>query len=154
MDYNVDMLDSARGVWERFRAFLRVAPVAEVDPATVTRRLEAFGEAMDDDLNTPLALAALHEVVRDGHSAIDRGEEATAGEARAAVLAGLEMLGCPPEVDVGADLIGPLIDLLLSQREEARREKDFARADAIRARLTEIGINVEDSSEGPRWFLA
>ncbi|MGH2760259.1 MAG: cysteine--tRNA ligase [Actinomycetota bacterium] len=154
MDYNPEALDEAKAVWERFRGFLRVTPQGDVDDAAVDRRMEAFGEAMDDDLNTPVALAALHELVRDGHSAVERGEYDTATEVRAAVLRGLEVLGCPPSADQRAELIGPLVGLLIAEREEARRSKDFDRADAIRSRLEQIGVRLEDSPEGPRWFIA
>ena len=154
MDYGPDGLEEAKAVWERFRSFLRVAPTAEADDEAVRGRLEAFGAAMDDDLNTPGALAALHELVRQGHSAIERGETDIATEVRAAVVTGLQILGCRPDAGERTDVVGPLVELLLEQREAARAAKDFARADEIRARLAEIGVQVEDSSDGPRWFLA
>ncbi len=164
MDYGPDGLDEAKAVWERFRSFLRVAPSRDAAEDAVASRLDAFGEAMDDDLNTPGALAALHDLVRQGHSALERGESDIACELRAAVAKGLEILGCRTDTDargVGggprserADLVGPLVELLLEQRQAARAAKDFTRADEIRARLAEIGVQVEDSSDGPRWFLA
>jgi cysteinyl-tRNA synthetase len=153
IDYGPESLDEAKAVFERFRSFLRVAPPGEVDDETVAARLEAFGDAMDDDLNTPGALAALHELVREGNSAIERGETELATQARAAVLKGLEILGCDPTDDQRTDLVGPLVELLLEQRQAARADKDFARADQIRDRLTEIGVVVEDSPQGARWFL-
>ncbi len=153
IDYTVGALDEAKAVWERFRGFLRVAPEAAVDDDLVSSRLEAFGSAMDDDLTTPEAIAALHEIVRDGHSAIERGEASTAAEVRAALVTALGVLGCPPEGRAGDEVVGPLVELLLAQREEARKEKSFDRADAIRKRLEEIGVRVEDSAEGPRWFI-
>ncbi len=154
IDYGPDALDEAKAVWERFRAFLRVAPEAEVSPELVATRLEAFGAAMDDDLNTPGALAALHELTRQGHSAIERGETIIASEARAAVVVGLGVLGCEVIADARTDIVGPLVELLLEQRQASRAAKDFARADEIRDRLTAIGVQVEDSAEGPRWFVA
>jgi cysteinyl-tRNA synthetase len=109
---------------------------------------------MDDDLNTPGALAALHDLVRRGHSALERGETQVASEARAAVATGLEILGCRSQTAGDrTDVVGPLVELLLEQRQAARAAKDFARADEIRSRLAEIGVQVEDSSDGPRWFL-
>jgi cysteinyl-tRNA synthetase len=155
MDYSPDGLDEAKAVWERFRSFLRVAPSGDkVDDAAASARLEAFGAAMDDDLNTPGALAALHDLVRQGHSAIERSETEIAAEVRTAVVRGLGILGCRPDAGERTDVVGPLVELLLEQREAARSAKDFARADEIRARLAEIGVQVEDSSGGPRWFLA
>jgi cysteinyl-tRNA synthetase len=154
VDYSQAILDEAAAVWERFRAFLRVAPSAEIDDAIIDAKLTAFGEAMDDDLNTPVALAALHELVREGHSAIEKGEMQTAAVVRAAVVRGLGVLGIEPNEDADrSDVVGPLVELLLEQREAARAAKDFARADAIRDRLTDIGVVVEDSPQGARWFL-
>ena len=156
IDYGPDLLEQAKAVWDGFRSFLRVSAVPDgVDDDAVATRLEAFGAAMDDDLNTPGALAALHDLVRQGHSALERGEHAIASEVRAAVAAGLEILGCRAEAGGGGtDVVGPLVELLLEQRQAARAAKDFARADEIRTKLAEIGVQVEDSSDGPRWFLA
>jgi cysteinyl-tRNA synthetase len=155
IDYGPESLDEAKAVWERFRSFLRVAPAGDVAEDAVASKLEAFGAAMDDDLNTPGALAALHEIVREGNSALERGETEVAALARAAVLKGLEIFGCDPIADdARTDLVGPLVELLLEQRQAAREAKDFARADEIRARLTQIGVQVEDSADGPRWFIA
>ncbi len=154
ISYGPEALDEAHTVWERFRALSRVAPLREVPDEDVDGRLEAFGTAMDDDLNTPEAIAALHALVGDGHRALERGDEADAAVARAALVRGLGTLGCEPEADAGGrDVLGPLVELLLEQREEARARKDFEAADAIRGRLDELGIHVEDSSSGPRWYL-
>jgi cysteinyl-tRNA synthetase len=154
IDYSPDALGEAKSVWERFRAFLRVAPSGEVDDQAVETRLKAFGEALDDDLNTPAALASLHEIVRDGNSAVERGEDSMASEARAAVVHALGVLGCRTDDDRSSELVGPLVGLLLAEREAARKSKDFDKADSIRAQLERIGIQVEDSPEGPRWFIA
>jgi cysteinyl-tRNA synthetase len=153
MDYGPEALEEAKAVYDRFRSFLRIAPQADVPDDNVASKLEAFGDAMDDDLNTPGALAALHEITREGNSAIERGETEAAAAARAAVVTGLAVLGCDPADDVRSDVVGPLVELLLEQREAARAAKDFARADEIRNRLQEIGVQVEDSAQGPRWFL-
>jgi cysteinyl-tRNA synthetase len=154
IDYGPDALDEAAAVWDRFRSFLRVAPQAEAGAEVVAAKLRAFGEALDDDLNTPGAIAALHELVREGHSALERGETQIAGDARAAVVEGLGVLGIEPAADRRSDVVGPLVELLLEQREAARAARDFTRADEIRDRLSAIGVRVEDSSSGPRWFLA
>jgi cysteinyl-tRNA synthetase len=154
MDYGPDALEESKAVWDRFRAFLRVAPISDVSDDAIAAQLEPFANAMDDDLNTPAALAALHEIVRVGHSALERGENDIASESRAAVSKGLSLLGCEAGSDERSSLVGPLVELLLEQREQARAAKEFDRADEIRNRLTGIGVRVEDSSEGPRWFIA
>ena len=145
MDYGPEGLDEARSVWERFRAFLRVAPAGGEASDDL---LSAFGAAMDDDLNTPAALAALHALVAGGN----RGDIDPAC-ARAAVVTGLGVLGVDTSGDgETTDIVGPLVELLLRQREDARRSKDFARADEIRDELAEIGVRIEDSAQGPRWY--
>jgi cysteinyl-tRNA synthetase len=141
IDYNASSLDEARAVWERFRAFLRTAAHDELAEG----QLDAFGDAMDDDLNTPGALAALHDLVSRGN----RGEPT-----RAAVETGLRVLGFDVDAtDSRTDVVGPLVELLLEQRAAARAAKDFARADEIRDKLDAIGVRVEDSADGPRWFV-
>jgi cysteinyl-tRNA synthetase len=154
IDYTASSLDEARAIWERFRAFLRTAPRRDVDEEVISDRLSAFRDAMDDDLNTPGALAALHELVSAGNRAIESGDEEAAALSRAALETALRVLGFDVTLaDARTDVVGPLVELLLEQREAARRDKDFARADEIRQRLEAIGIRVEDSSDGPRWFL-
>ena len=59
----------------------------------------------------------------------------------------------PPEA-AGSGLLGELIDYLLELREQAREEKAFDRADEIRAKLSSLGVAIEDTSSGPRWRIA
>jgi cysteinyl-tRNA synthetase len=156
IDYGPDALEATKSVWERFRAFLRTAPLSDtVTSEDVTGALDGFGAALDDDLNTPLALSELHELVSRGNRAVESGDHASAGMYRQAVVEGLGVLGLSTGSgdSQGPDVVGPLVELLLEQREQAREENDFARADRIRERLTEIGVRIEDSSSGPRWFL-
>ncbi|MGE0297947.1 cysteine--tRNA ligase [Pseudonocardia sp.] len=123
-----------------------------------------FAAAMDDDLGTPGALAAIHGAVREGNVALDAGDRAAALGAAGSVRAMTGVLGLDP-LDAqwvsGADdrssaaigALGALVEDLLSQRAEARARRDFAAADAVRDRLTAAGIAVEDSPDGPTWSL-
>jgi cysteinyl-tRNA synthetase len=123
-----------------------VHPLAdEVDD---TRR--RFEEAMDDDFNTPVALAALFDLAR----AINRQAEATpeVRYAQAALQDLASVLGLTlrePEVQ-GTDA-KPYIDLLVELRQQLRTAKQFEIADHIRNRLGELGITIEDSAEGTSW---
>jgi cysteinyl-tRNA synthetase len=122
-----------------------------------------FTAALDDDLGTPGALAAIHNVVREGNSALDAGDRPAAERAAAAVRAMTELLGLDPfdpqwlvadaATDAATGALGILVDDLLAQRQEARANRDFATADAVRARLTAAGVSVEDSADGPTWSL-
>ena len=130
--------------------------MADLDPYR-----EAFLAAMDDDFNTPKAMATLHELARTVNRMLDSGQPINHGTLAAidqmfSELGG-QILGIipdqlePPEVRSG--LVDGLMDLILSIRQEYRAAKDWARADAIRQRLAELGIIVEDRPEGPTWRL-
>ncbi|HEU4598131.1 MAG TPA: DALR domain-containing protein, partial [Solirubrobacterales bacterium] len=108
-------------------------------------RLEAFKDALADDFNTPKALAEAFELIGEAN----RGE--VAREAAAAALAemlDLVGLGSLTQPDEGAE-VDERARKLMEEREEARAAKDFARADALRDRLAELGWEVRDLAEGP-----
>jgi cysteinyl-tRNA synthetase len=119
-----------------------VAPADGIEPEALQR----FRERMDDDLDTPSALAGIFDLVTAAHSAADAGDAArAAGLARtAAVLAaalGLPLRGEAAEVDEAAAE-------LVRARDEARAARDFARADALRDELVGLGWTVEDTPTG------
>lgn len=110
----------------------------------------AFQGAMDDDLNTSGALAAVFDFIRDANKMMDALEVGEAGAKNAlAILDELDqVLGIfsPGSEDNVPDEIWALVQ----ERQDARRTKDFARADAIRDQLTESGWVLEDTPDGPR----
>jgi cysteinyl-tRNA synthetase len=122
-----------------------------------------FSASLDDDLGTPGALAAVHNAVREGNTALDAGDRAAALGAAGSVRAMTAVLGLDPldprwaGTDRGQDAavtaLGSLVDELLAQRQQARARRDFATADAVRDRLTAAGIAVEDGPDGPSWSL-
>ncbi len=119
-----------------------VGPAAGLDAGA----LAAFRARMDDDLDTPGALAGIFELVSAAHSTADAGDDAGAdGLARsAAILAaalGLPLRGDAAEVDEASAA-------LVSARDEARAARDFARADALRDELVAMGWTVEDTPAG------
>jgi cysteinyl-tRNA synthetase len=152
-------LDQAAASIERLSDFVRrleelpSGGAPNPDLAERSRRARAaFDAALDDDLNTSRALGAVFEWVRDVNRAIDEGR---AGAADRPVLEAV--LGA---FDAVYDVLGPDpeeleleagIEALIAEREEARREKDWGRADVLRGRLAELGITVEDTPGGPRW---
>ncbi|HSR95359.1 MAG TPA: DALR domain-containing protein, partial [Solirubrobacterales bacterium] len=109
-------------------------------------RLEAFREALADDFNTPRAMAEAFELVNEAN----RGEVA-GGEAARAVAEMLDLVGLSSltQLDEGAEA-DEGAQKLLEEREAARAEKDFARADEIRDRLAGLGWEVRDSAEGAK----
>jgi cysteinyl-tRNA synthetase len=126
---------------------------APPEPGAWQRERERFEAAMDDDLHTPEAIAVLFDVAREANRAL---EQANLGVVAAAVgffdtyLFGLLGLSAPGDAADGA-MMGAVTDLLLEQRLEARKRRDFSSADAIRDRLAELGIAVEDTADGSRW---
>ena len=118
-----------------------------------------FAAALDDDLGVPSALAAVHNVVRDGNTALANGDTAVVRGALAAVLAMTDVLGLNPlrwRAGAPADLtptVDALVHVALQQRAAARKRRDYSAADSIRAELAAAGVLVEDTPDGPRWTL-
>ncbi|MCU1661837.1 MAG: cysteinyl-tRNA synthetase [Pseudonocardia sp.] len=122
-----------------------------------------FTAAMNDDLGTPGALAAIHGAVREGNTALDAGDRSAAAGAASSVRAMAGVLGLDPldphwiegggAADAATSALAALVEDLLAQRQEARTRRDFAAADEVRDRLTAAGVSVEDSPDGPTWSL-
>ncbi|WP_185173525.1 cysteine--tRNA ligase [Rothia nasimurium] len=159
LDYHPTSLEEARVAVERVEAFLAATRDYHREDAAVP---EAFAEAMDDDLNIPKALAALHAGVRAGNAALAAGESAQdAAEqvyAMARVLGLVELMSFS-QAGAAANEAGEhaaldsLIQTMLTQRAEAREAKDWARADQIRDALAAAGITVKDGASGSTWSL-
>ncbi|MDR2974816.1 MAG: cysteine--tRNA ligase [Propionibacteriaceae bacterium] len=120
----------------------------------------AFVEALNDDLGTPAALAALHETVRVGNKALDAGDAMATAVALNQVEAMLDVFGLRADdpawvgQDSASDLtevVDGLVQAVLDQRAAARQRKDYAAADAIRDQLATLGLTIEDTPQGPRW---
>lgn len=120
--------------------------------------LEAFEAALDDDLNTSEALAALFGFLRDVNTALDHtGGRARSDELQAArdALASMDRVFGVLELALAGDAVdddlAAWVDDMIAQRKQARADRDWARADAIRDELTERGIVLEDTPQGTRW---
>lgn len=137
---------------ERIRAAATTVSPAkverELDPA---RHTERFVEVMDDDLNTAQAITVLYELVREINKGREEGASVERAQACLRELAGVLGL-CLKERDMAeSEDIGPLVNLLIDVRKELRTAKQFAIADSIRDRLTDMGIVLEDAADGTRW---
>jgi cysteinyl-tRNA synthetase len=161
MEYSEDAVAEAAAAYRRVEGFVTRAHELVGDLALTAALPPDFTAAMDDDLGVPQALAVLHAAVREGNTALAVREKAVVGQRYGEVRAmlgvlGLDPLAAPWRDDRRADLIGvvdALVTVALDQREEARRRKDYAAADTIRARLAAAGVAVEDTPAGPRWTV-
>jgi cysteinyl-tRNA synthetase len=160
IDYSDSALREAAAGYQRIENFLQRA--AERLGAVPPGELPAeFTAAMDDDLNTSRALAAVHEAVRAGNAALSTGYDEGTREALATVRAMTGVLGVDPFdplwSDPGGARLEPVVDALvalaLEQRAAARARRDWPAADAIRDQLRAAGVVVEDTPNGPRWTV-
>ena len=119
-----------------------------VDPANFEER---FNEAMGDDLNTPRALAALFDLVREINRGRERGADLKPAQAALAELAGV--LGLTLEEQSSDAEAAPFIQMLIDVRVELRSARQFELADKIRDQLTELGVTIEDSPSGTNWRM-
>ena len=122
---------------------------------------QQFLAAMDDDFNAPLALGVLQNLTREVNTLLNSGEEM--GRATLKAIDNLyqelggDVLGIIPdemaERGIDTEQRAGLIELLIDLRNEARQGKDFARADMIRTRLMDLGVNLEDRPDGTVYKL-
>ena len=122
---------------------------------------EDFQVAMDDDFNTPQALATLFEFVKEVNRQLDENPHQAMGTLAAMDRIfrdlGGRVLGIVPdnlEEREGGPAVAGLVEYLLELRQEAREAREWHRADAIRSRLTELGILIEDGPDDTTWRLA
>ncbi|MBN2308771.1 MAG: cysteine--tRNA ligase [Candidatus Hydrogenedentes bacterium] len=153
-NFTFDALDAAKESLRRIRDFrLRLKDVTgeglDLEQEAQASE-EAFGAALDDDLNISAALAAVFDFVRDTNRLIDQGELGASGARRAEGL--LDRLDAVTGLFAAAEDESAPEDVLTLVRERgvARRAKNFARADAIRDELASQGWSVEDTPDGPR----
>jgi cysteinyl-tRNA synthetase len=163
VEFSFEALDEAAAGFARIENFLDRATdvLGEVGIGTFCAEFEA---AMDDDLGTPAAVAAIYDVVREGNKLLAGGDTPALRGAASSVRAMLAVLGLDPfdphwstggssaETRLTA-VVDSLVSALLEQRSAARAAKDFAAADAIRDQLKAAGIELEDTPQGPKWSL-
>jgi len=168
IDFSNAAVDSADKGWQRLwgavsltREQMRAAPAGKVDAEVrvmLDEHKSEFLEKMADDFNAPAGLATLQEVTRRVNGLLNDGRELTLGTLTAIddlyrELGG-QILGIIPESmdgNVSAEREAGLIRLLIKLRSEARASKAWATADQIRNQLRNLGITLEDRSDGTIW---
>ncbi len=158
LNFTFEGLQGAESTVERLRNFRRLVSDAKTPagsvPATkasVDTALADFETAMDDDFNTASALAAIHDMVREINTALTKGDlgsddQAAVLDAVAKFDSVLGIFGTEVSEILDAD-----IEKLIAERQEARRNRNFARSDEIRDLLAEQNIILEDTKDGVRW---
>ena len=163
LEYSEASLQEAAAGYRRIESFLhRVVELnaGEIEKGEVTG---AFAAPMDDDLGVPAALAEVHNAVRAGNSALDKGDTAEATAIAGQVRAMTAILGVDPyapqwrDRDQSNDAALAALDVLIAdalrRRELARADKDWATADQVRDQLNAAGIDIVDTADGAKWSL-
>lgn len=121
-----------------------------------------FAAALNDDLAVPIALAEVHAARAEGNRALDAGDHEGAMAQATSIRSMMGILGCDPlderwesrdETSAALAAVDELVQWALAGRAEARTNRDWAAADAIRDRLKAAGIEVTDTADGPQWAL-
>ena len=160
LDYQAAVLAEAATALDRLHGFLERAEreLAQTEFATIesAELPTEFVREMNEDLNVPAALAVIHDTVRLGNTQLDAAKYSEAHQIRNQVTQMLEVLGLAPsqwaETSKPRELDAE-IELLIAQRNQARDNKDFARADAIRDQLKAAGIELSDLPSGTHWSI-
>ncbi|WP_181297337.1 cysteine--tRNA ligase [Pseudomonas sp. Q2-TVG4-2] len=157
INYSEDSLKEAKGALERFYTALRGLPdVSAEGGESFTSR---FGDAMDDDFNSPEACAVLFEMAREVNRLRETDQQgAGALAARLKELASvLGVLQMDPDAFLQAGAAGKVnaaqVEALIAARLQARSEKNWAESDRIRDQLTAMGVVLEDGKGGTTWRL-
>jgi cysteinyl-tRNA synthetase len=159
--FNDGTMDAAEKSLSRLKSGFRLAPAsARGLPADAVsgfagqgdKARNAFIEAMDDDFNTPLALAALYELVKAINSARDQGATNEQLKPAQDVLRELTgVLGLRLAEKTGSADADKFVEALVEVRNEVRKQKLWPLSDLIRDRLKALGVALEDSKEGTTW---
>jgi cysteinyl-tRNA synthetase len=165
LEYHDGALEEAEAAVSRIEGFLeraerRLAGTRFAGTAELTVPQE-FRDAMDDDLSVPQAIAVIHETVRRGNAALDDEDFALTASLLGEVLAMTDVLGINPlapewatgKDDLAERALATLVESLVSDRETARKTRDFTTADRIRDELGQAGITIEDTPTGAHWSL-
>ncbi|MCR4443091.1 MAG: cysteine--tRNA ligase [Peptococcaceae bacterium] len=174
LDFDDEKLETAKKGWDRLRNAYRLCREAVGDvsspekqaglvfPGQLPKEVEAarrqFYEAMNDDFNTALAIAALFDLARTLNTAAAQGiaspgvlEVLEYGQETFVELSGVLGIRLDDSGKHEPALVGQLVDLIIALRQEARAKKDYQTSDKIRENLKQLGIVLEDTPQGVRW---
>ncbi len=154
LDFSAQLLEQAEATLSGLYGTLR--EVAEVEAAgELELASEPFYAALNDDLNTPVAIAEIHALAKE----LNKAEAQDKPRLKARLLAAGELLGILQQdpqawLQGGAtenEVSGEDIEALIAERQQAKLDKNYARADEIRQHLLQRGVVLEDSRDGTKW---
>ena len=162
LNFTMDGLRAAATAIERLRNFKRRLETEafsegenEALSAAATEANRQFAAGMDDDLNTAQALGAVFDYVRDANTKIDAGEFLDGNRQSAAeVLDLFDSIFDVLDTETAGKVPPEEIERLITERAEARKARNFARADEIRDELQRQGVILEDTRDGTNWKYA
>ena len=157
LNFSAELLEQAQSTLDGLYSTLRAVKDVELE-GEVALADEPFYRALNDDLNTPVAIAEIHALA----GALHKAERNQRPALKARILAAgnlLGILGQDPQAwlqgATTADAISAQdVEALITERDDAKLAKNYARADEIREQLAAAGVVVEDSREGTRWKRA
>ena len=166
LNFSAELMESSKNALERIQtavdnlkfladhtSVLEMGAEEAEKAAEAAKYEEAFDEAMDDDFNTADAIAAIFDLVKFANTTADEGSSKAYADILREKIQGLcGIMGLITEKK--EELLDADIEQLIEERQAARKAKDFARADEIRAQLLEKGIILEDTREGVKWKRA
>ncbi len=144
MDFNHERLKEAESGMKRIKEFVLSG---ESKGTFVLEHEKEFVDALNDDLNAPIAISYIFNLVREGYELINKGDVEEASSVRLRVRSLLSLLGFRIKDDKGKMDVD-LLSLILDLRKRMREEKLFKVADMIRDKLSEIGIQLKDTQQG------
>jgi cysteinyl-tRNA synthetase len=154
LDWSDETLGSARRMLDRLYGAVRGIEVSDEARAAAEPSVGLL-EALEDDLNTPKAMAEFFALAKTLNKTSDDAEKQRLAASMYASGDLMGLLQSDPESWFAGDIEGQLaadeIEALIDKRNEARAAKDFAAADAFRDQLTNAGIKIEDGSDGTSW---
>src|SRR6267142_529978 len=158
LNFTFDALRGAEKTVESLRDFHARLGEAKTEPGlnenlqeVTGKALEEFEAGMDDDLNTSVALAAVHNLTREVNTALARRK--VRDENKRELLDLIRRFDTVLNIfgDEQREMLDSEVQALIDERQEARRRREFARGDEIRDQLAERGIILEDTKDGVRW---
>lgn len=150
LTFSEEAIDAAERGMERIRQALTIQPETGSSQIIDAPFRQKFIEAMDDDFNTPQAVAVLFDLVREINRGCETKQNVAGARETLRELAGVLGFSLKGKSGPSLDAV-PFIELLVKTREDLRKAKQWALADHLRKELAERGIIIEDTPQGSRW---